>query len=226
MEKDINRDIRVLVVEDDEIARENAVEYLQDYFENIYEAADAMEALKLYEIYKPEIIITDIQMPKLDGLEFIKRVRQKDKKVQVIVLTAFCDKDYLLKAIELQLVKYLIKPINEKEFDLAIKTSLKSLEDDESNIVKLKDGLVFDMFNLVLFKDEEIIRLRTKEIDLLKLLIKNKNRYVTYEEIENYIWQGQAMTKDALKTLVKNIKIKTAKELILNLSGIGYKIAI
>lgn len=226
MEKDINRDIRVLVVEDDEIARENAVEYLQDYFENIYEAADAMEALKLYEIYKPEIIITDIQMPKLDGLEFIKRVRQKDKKVQVIVLTAFCDKDYLLKAIELQLVKYLIKPINEKEFDLAIKTSLKSLEDDESNIVKLKDGLVFDMFNLVLFKDEEIIRLRTKEIDLLKLLIKNKNRYVTYEEIENYIWQDQAMTKDALKTLVKNIKIKTAKELILNLSGIGYKIAI
>lgn len=226
MEKDINRDIRVLVVEDDEIARENAVEYLQDYFENIYEAADAMEALKLYEIYKPEIIITDIQMPKLDGLEFIKRVRQKDKKVQVIVLTAFCDKDYLLKAIELQLVKYLIKPINEKEFDLAIKTSLKSLEDDESNIVKLKDGLIFDMFNLVLFKDEEIIRLRTKEIDLLKLLIKNKNRYVTYEEIENYIWQGQAMTKDALKTLVKNIKIKTAKELILNLSGIGYKIAI
>lgn len=226
MEKDINRDIRVLVVEDDEIARENAVEYLQDYFENIYEAADAMEALKLYEIYKPEIIITDIQMPKLDGLEFIKRVRQKDKKVQVIVLTAFCDKDYLLKAIELQLVKYLIKPINEKEFDLAIKTSLKSLEDDESNIVKLKDGLVFDMFNLVLFKDEEIIRLRTKEIDLLKLLIKNKNRYVTYEEIENYIWQDQAMTKDALKTLVKNIKIKMAKELILNLSGIGYKIAI
>ncbi|RXK01393.1 response regulator transcription factor [Halarcobacter ebronensis] len=225
MEKMINEDIKVLIVEDDEIARENAVEYLQDYFSNIFEASNALDALKIYETKKPDIIISDIQMPRLNGLEFIKRVRQKDKKVQIIVLTAFCDKEYLLKAIELQLVKYLIKPINEYEFDMAIKNSIEALKNDETNIIKLQDGLVFDMFNLVLLKDGELIKLRIKEVDFIKLLLKNRGRYVTYQEIENFVWDEQVMTKDALKTLVKNLKKKVSKDFILNLSGIGYKLA-
>ncbi|MFW0694741.1 response regulator, partial [Aliarcobacter butzleri] len=62
--------------------------------DTIYEASKAKTALQLYEKYKPQIIITDIQMPKLNGLEFVKRVRQNDKKCQIIVITAFWDKDY------------------------------------------------------------------------------------------------------------------------------------
>ena len=71
---------------------------------------------------------------------------------------------------------------------------------------------------------DEIVKLRTKELEFLLLLIKNKNRYVSYEEIENYVWSDSVMTKDALKTLVKNIKIKISKDLILNLTNSGYKI--
>jgi two-component system response regulator VanR len=102
MLKNIYKNIKILYVEDDEIARENGIEYLKTTLSIIYEASDAIKALQLYEKYKPDIIITDIQMPKLNGLEFVKRIRQKDKKTQVIIITAFCDKDYLLKAIELQ----------------------------------------------------------------------------------------------------------------------------
>ena len=83
---------------------------------------------------------------------------------------------------------------------------------------------LFDIFNKNLLINEEIIKLRTKEILFLELLIKNKNRYVSYEEIENYVWSDSVMTKDALKTLVKNIKIKISKDLILNLTNSGYKI--
>lgn len=220
------KNIKILYVEDDEITRENAVEYLENFFENIYEAADAIKALQLYEKYKPDIIITDIQMPKLNGLEFIKRIRQKDKKTKVIVITAFCDKSYLLKAIELQLVKYLLKPINEKEFEDALSLCVNSLKDNETNIIKLDNNSCFDTFNKNLFINDELIKLRTKEILFLELLIKYKNRYVSYEEIENYVWNDSVMTKDALKTLVKNIKIKLPKELILNLTNSGYKIAI
>lgn len=216
--------IRILYVEDDDIARENGVEYLENYFDSIYEAPDAITALKLYETHQPHIIITDIQMPKLNGLEFIKRIRENDKKVQVIIISAFYDKDYLFKAIELQLVKYLVKPINELELEEALGLCVQSIKDDSSNILKLDSNTVFDMFNNTLVKDQEIIKLRTKEIDFLTLLIKNKTRYVTYSEIENYVWKDSSMSKDALKTLVKNIKTKVPKELILNLSGTGYRI--
>ena len=224
MLKNINKNIKILYVEDDEIARENGVEYLQNFFEQIYEASDAIKALQLYEKYQPDIIITDIQMPKLNGLEFVKRIRQKDKKTQIIIITAFCDKDYLLKAIELGLVKYLVKPVCEKEFEEALFLCVNSLQNNESNIIKLDENSYFDIFNKNLLINEEIIKLRTKEILFLELLIKNKNRYVSYEEIENYVWSDSVMTKDALKTLVKNIKIKISKDLILNLTNSGYKI--
>ncbi|MDX9901622.1 MAG: response regulator [Aliarcobacter sp.] len=224
MLKNINKNIKILYVEDDEIARENGIEYLQNFFEQIYEASDAIKALQLYEKYQPDIIITDIQMPKLNGLEFVKRIRQKDKKTQIIIITAFCDKDYLLKAIELGLVKYLVKPVCEKEFEEALFLCVNSLQNNESNIIKLDENSYFDIFNKNLLINEEIIKLRTKEILFLELLIKNKNRYVSYEEIENYVWSDSVMTKDALKTLVKNIKIKISKDLILNLTNSGYKI--
>ena len=220
------KNIKILYVEDDDISRENGVEYLENYFENIYEASDAIKALQLYEKYKPDIIITDIQMPKLNGLEFVKRIRQKDKKTQIIVITAFCDKDYLLKAIELGLVKYLVKPVNEKEFEEPLFLCINSLEENETNIIKLDENSYFDTFNKNLFVNSEIVKLRTKEILFLELLIKNSNRYVSYEEIENYVWYDSFMTKDALKTLVKNIKTKIPKDLILNLTNSGYKIAL
>lgn len=224
MLKSINKTIKILYVEDDDIARENGVEYLENYFENIYEASDALTALKLYEKHQPDIIITDIQMPKLNGLEFVQRIRKTDSKTQVIVISAFSDKDYLLKAIELQLVKYLIKPIKENELKQALISCMKSIESNTSNIIALNSEYTFDMFNLTLVKEGLIVKLRTKELDFLVLLLKNKNRYVTYNEIENYVWFDSSMSKDALKTLVKNIKTKIPKELILNLSGTGYKI--
>ena len=224
MLKKYYKNIKILYVEDDEIARENGIEYLENYFELIYDASDAIKALQLYEKYKPDIIITDIQMPKLNGLEFVKRIRQKDKKTQVIIITAFSDKDYLLKAIELGLVKYLVKPVREKEFEEALFLCINALEKDETNIIQLDEITFFDTFNKNLISSNEMVKLRAKELNFLELLIKNKNRYVSYEEIENYVWSDSVMTKDALKTLVKNLKTKIPKDLILNLTNSGYKI--
>lgn len=226
MLKNEYKNIKVLYVEDDDVARENGVEYLENFFENVYEANNAIQAMKLYEKYKPEIIISDIQMPKMDGLEFIRNIRQKDKKSQIIVITAFCNQEYLLKAIELQLVKYLIKPVKEPDFEEALMLCINSFKKDESNIIKFDENSYFDSFNKTFVQKGQIVKLRAKEILFLELLIKNKNRYVSYEEIESYVWFDTVMTKDALKTLVKNLKNKLSKDIIENLTNVGYKIAI
>lgn len=224
MEKLLNKNIKVLYVEDDDVARENGIEYLENYFHNIYEAPDALTALELYEKHSPDIIITDIQMPKLNGLEFVKKIRQKDKKTQIIIITAYSDTEYLLKAIELKLVKYLIKPVKEKEFDDALNLCVQSINEKFSNIINLSNDTFFDSFNKTLVKNNKLIQLRTKEIELFTLLLKNKNRYVSYTEIENHVWQDSVMTKDALKTLIKNLKSKLPKDIISNLTGTGYKL--
>lgn len=218
--------IKLLYVEDDEIARENAVEYLENYFDSIYEASNAIDALKLYKEHKPQIIISDISMPKLNGLEFVKEIRKTDKKTQIILVTAFCTKEYLLEAIELGLVKYLVKPVEENSLKEALNLCLEAICEDNSNLIEISENIIFDSFNKNLKIDDELIKLRAKEILFLELLIKNKNRVVSYEEIENYVWHDSVMTKDALKTLVKNIKSKLPKDIIENLASVGYKIAV
>ena len=121
-------------------------------------------------------------------------------------------------------MKYLIKPVNEKDLDEAISLCVESLKNDISNIVQLDTNSYFDMFNQTLVINDEIMKLRAKEVLLLILLIKNSNRYVTYEEIENFVWKDSVMSKDALKTVIKNTKTKLPDDLITNLSGTGYKI--
>jgi DNA-binding response OmpR family regulator len=220
------KNIKVLYVEDDDVARENGIEYLENYFDTIYDASNGLEALTLYDKYKPDIIITDIEMPKLNGLEFVQRIREKDDTTQIIITTAYSHKEYLFRAIELQLIKYLVKPINEKEFDEAINLCINNINADikSSNIIKISNDTIFDTYNKTLVKNEEIVKLRTKELDLLSFLIKNKTRFVTYQEIENEIWIDSGMSKDALKTVIKNLKSKLPQNSISNLSGTGYKI--
>lgn len=218
------KNITVLYIEDDEVARENGIEYLENYFDTVYDASNAMDAFTLYNIHKPDIIITDINMPKINGLEFVKKIREKDETTQVIITTAYSDKEYLFQAIELKLIKYLVKPIKEKEFDEALNICIENIKKSNTNIVKISNNTLFDTYNKTLISHNEIVKLRTKELDLLSFLIKNKTRYVTYEEIENCIWYDSVMTKDALKTVIKNLKAKLPKDAISNLSGTGYKI--
>jgi len=226
MNNNYKKDIKVLYVEDDDIARENGIEYLENYFDTIYDASNGLDALSLYEKHMPEIIITDIEMPKIDGLEFVQKIRQKDKTTQIIITTAHSHKEYLLRAIELTLVKYLIKPITQEAFDLALEICIHNIMDErsDSNIVTISENTFFDSYNKTLLRDNTLIKLRTKELDLLVLLLKNKTRFVTYTEIENEIWFDSVMTKDALKTVVKNLKSKLPLDTISNLSGTGYKI--
>lgn len=224
MEKLATKNLCVLYVEDDDVARENGIEYLENYFDYIYAASDAFEGLKLYREYHPEIIITDIQMPKLNGLEFIKQIRKENKETQIIVITAFSDTTYLLQAIELQLIKYLIKPVQEGAFREALQLCVDSIHSKDTNIIEMSKNVFFDRYNQTLFDHGEMIPLRTKELLLLNLLLKYKNRYVTYSEIENHVWRDSVMSVDALKTLIKNLKAKLPPNVISNLSGTGYKI--
>lgn len=224
METSATKNLRILYVEDDDVARENGIEYLENYFDYIYAASDAFEGLKLYREHHPEIIITDIQMPKLNGLEFIKQIRKENKETHIIVITAFSDTSYLLQAIELQLIKYLIKPVQESAFKEALQLCVDSIRNKDSNVIEIAKNVFFDRYNQTLFDRGEMVALRTKELLLLNLLLKYKNRYVTYSEIENHVWRESVMSADALKTLIKNLKAKLPANLISNLSGTGYKI--
>jgi DNA-binding response OmpR family regulator len=216
--------LTLLYVEDDEIIRQNAVEYLSSYFKEVFQAEDGRIALEIYKNKKPNIIISDIKMPKLNGLEMAKEIRKNDKETPIIIATAFTDTDYLLEAVELQLIKYITKPISSKKLKEALKLVWEHLH--LNNIVKLSTTSFYDNFNKTLFIDEVVIKLTTRERQLLDLLAKNHHRVVNYEEIENILWYDDSMSKDALRALVRTLRIKLQGDYIENVSGFGYRLKV
>jgi len=215
-------DVTLLYVEDDEIIRKQAIMYLEKLCKKVWGARNGLEALEVYEDYKPDIIISDIKMPKLNGLEMASKIRKTDKNIPIILATAFTNTDYLLKAVELQLIKYLVKPISSTKLLDALNLAYEHLYQDTLNIIKINQHTIYDTLNKTLISDNKIIKLTKNERLLLELLAKNYQKAVSYEEIENIIWLDTGMSIDTLRSLVRLLRNKLKDITIENVSGIGY----
>ncbi len=222
--KALLQNFTILYVEDSEMVRKNAVEYLSRISKKVYQAKDANEAINIWKKEKPDIIITDISMPKLNGLDMASYIRSQDKKVQIIVATAHSDTEYLMQAVELQLVKYIIKPITKEKLLDALESSMDLIEDKSKFSLKLSDTTFYNGFEKVILKDDKQIKLTKNETLFLDLLAHHHTRVVTYQEIENAIWPIEGMTQDAIRSLVRGIRKKVPQGAIENISGSGYKL--
>ena len=105
------KDLTLLYIEDDEALKEQFVRFLKPKFKEVLEAIDGIEALEKYDAHHPDMIVVDINLPKLDGLEVIEHIRKHDKDTPVVVLSAYSDQEKQLKAINLGLSDYLVKPV-------------------------------------------------------------------------------------------------------------------
>ena len=214
----------LLYVEDDDFIRQNAIEFLEEYFTDIYEASDAHTALQIVENNRPDIIITDIAMPDMNGLQLCREIRAQELQTPIIVVSAFSDTEYLLEAVELGLVKYLLKPIEEEVLFSALERCFVQLEKNDTAYIRLSPSHRYDTFNNLLLENDTIVKLTRNEQKLLELLVRHKERIVTYREIENYIYYDKGMSEDALKALVRSLRKKITKSAIINYAKIGYKI--
>lgn len=218
--------IKILIVDDDEITLNIILNVLSTDFE-VASAKDGLLGFNTYKSFKPDIIISDINMPVLNGIEMTKKIRETDKNSKIILLTAYSDVEYLLSATELMLTKYLIKPINVdallESVDIAIK-DLNSFDFVFKNVLNLKDNSYWDYLNESFYHDDKEVILTPKERKLLKYLFKNPSVIKTYDEIIYFIWEDNGDEKQNLKTLVTGLRKKIPEDIILNIYGVGYKI--
>ncbi len=217
-------DLTILYAEDESEIRETVTEVLELYVDKVITANDGAEALELYNLYKPSILLLDICMPKINGLDVLKEIRKEDLSTPVIIMTAYTEQNYLMSAVELYITKYLVKPFNKDDLVVALDECIKVMTNKTTQEIKLTQNIIYDVKNQTVFKDGETKTLNKKEALLLNLLIKNSPNVISYENIEYHIWEDISVSTDAFKSLVKDLRKKTSKELIKNISGIGYKI--
>ncbi len=106
------KEITLLYVEDDDNTREELVFFLENKVKKLYIAKNGQEGFELFEKYQPDMIITDIQMPVMNGIKMVKLIKQVNKNIPIVFITAFNDADNLYEAIKLNITNYLTKPLN------------------------------------------------------------------------------------------------------------------
>lgn len=211
----------ILYAEDDEGVRNSVSEMLSLLFKEVFIAADGEEAYTLFLEHSPDIVMTDIKMPKCDGISLAKKIRKKDNSIAIIVVSAYTEVDYMLEAIDLSLMKYIVKPITETKLLEALEKFLQVQK--SSGITILTNGWVYDSSKKMIIHDDEVFELTKKESKLLELLLSKKS-VLTYEEIEMELWQDEYMSLNALRLLMKNFRKKLPKGYLKNIQSVGYKL--
>jgi len=179
----------LLYAEDDKSIRDNFIILLEDMFSNIYIADNGKDALRQYIEKKPDVIILDIRMPIIDGLEVAKQIRKSDEKTPIIMLTGYSDKELLLNAVNLKLEEYIIKPIDFKKFNETIDKLIERL--NKKNLISIRDNIFWDTKNELLSCEDNIIKLTKKEQLVINLLIKNINKFVQNNNMIYHIWEDE-----------------------------------
>ncbi|MCT7538156.1 response regulator transcription factor [Aliarcobacter butzleri] len=216
------KSLKVLIVED-EIKLANLIKAsIKELFFKVNIAKDGIEGLKKFQSFKPDIIISDITMPNFDGLEMCQKIRE-ESNIPIVILSAYSQKEKLLKAIDLGINKYFIKPFDIEEFLEYLKNLSKNIK--KIKTYKLKDNFVFDNNSVCLYKDEILINLTKREREFLNILIKNKNSLVKKEDIKTLLW-NEDVSDERLRTFIKRLRLKTSKDLVENVSSQGYLISV
>lgn len=168
-----------------------------------------------------DCFILDINVPGIDGLTLLKEIRSMDENTPSIIISANTELESIQEAYKKGCDEYLKKPFYMYELEkkiekLCIKNNLQ---------VSLPEGYVFDVFKKILFDaTKEEVKLAKKEILLLILFAKNLEKVVTFEQIEQYVWEGDLTTVENIRALVKRLRRKLPKDTILNQGGMGYKL--
>jgi DNA-binding response OmpR family regulator len=227
---DINnilKNLNILYIEDEENIRINMKKVLLLLCENVFDISNAEEAKIILENNRIDIIISDINLPNENGINFIKELRKTDKTIPVILLSAFTDTRYLLEATKLKLVDYLTKPVDFKTLNNSLHLCVEEILDNSRYIILFKNNIQYNVLHKKFFdlNTQQEITLTSKELDLINFLIKNNNRIVSSDELKSTIWEDCfEATDSALKNLLNKVRKKIGKDSITNISGVGYRL--
>ncbi len=215
-------DKRILLVEDEWKLRRIAADFLKKENFTVIEAGDGEEALDFILTENFDLIILDLMLPKINGWELLKEIREKDPTLPVIMLTARGSEDDILKGYEMKADEYIVKPVSMKVLVAKVKAFLR--------IHSLGENITFG--SLTINADTRDVKmegvpleLSQKEFELLLFFIKNKGQVLSRDRIITSLW-GYDYDGDirAVDSQIKRIRKKLDGKYIKTIRGAGYKI--
>lgn len=215
----------VLIVEDDIESNQNITYFLNKKFKIVLSAYNGSEGWKLYNNEAPDVIITDIKMPNMNGLELIHKIRQKDFSIPIIIISAYTHYDYLKKAIPLNLIDYVVKPVTfQKLNDVLDRLFSKHSFAHRQVPLNVEGNISYDWDAKIAYVNHERIHLTNKEIQMIELLLANKGILLSYEEIGDALYPDSLESLNSIKCIIRDIRKKIPSIPIETVTKYGYKL--
>ena len=211
--------MKVLVLEDNErllnlikssLEKEN---YSVDTF---IDGADALDALENgYSCF-----ILDINVPNIDGISLLELLRLNHQSTPVIIISSNHDFEKIQKSYELGCDDYIKKPF----FIFELVQKIKKFCKVQKKLLEFDNDYKYDFINHILYHNEKEIELTKKEILFLELFSKNLHHVATYEELEEYVWEGEDTNLVNIRAMIKRLRKKIPSESIVIVKGMGYSL--
>ncbi|EAM0565203.1 DNA-binding response regulator [Campylobacter jejuni] len=219
------KELIILVVEDEVKARESMINILSERFSKVIGAQNGDEGLKKFKKFKPDLVITDIAMPIMDGLDMAREIKEISDDVPIVVLSAYSEKERLLRSIGIGIDKYLIKPVDIEEL-FKVLDYLIGEKIEANMLVKISEEYQFNKTKRTLIYSGGEIVLTKKELAFISLLLKQPGALVLHEDIKKNVWIGEYVSDTAVRTFIKRVRDKVGEDFIKNVPSLGYKINI
>ena len=216
----------ILIIEDEESIQNIIKAFLEDAGYTVVLAADGLEGIEQFRVNKPDLVLLDLMLPKIDGFAVCEILR-KESRVPIIMLTALDDDDSQMKGFDALADDYITKPFSMPIVLKHIEAVLRRAEQGagvETNILRYKD-LTLDTDSFTVLVKDESVSLTIREFEILKLLVENQGRVFTRESLLDSIWGYDYFGDEKIvNTHIKNIRKKLGVDYIETIRGAGYKI--
>jgi len=212
--------MRVLLLEDEFSLRVSIKEFLEDIDYAVDDFADGLDAYDAIHVKSYDLLLLDVNVPSMSGFELLQSIRKDGIKTPAIFLTSMTELQNLEEGYKKGCCDYIRKPFDLSELELRIKQAIRSHYLDNSDMVELGEGVVYDMLKGKLTQDDKEIVLRKIEKDILEMLIKNKNSVVSMQMFQDEVW-GDYVEPSAIRVQINNLKQKLPETIIHNRRGLG-----
>ena len=220
------KNMNVLYVEDDENIADTTLAVLEKFFHKIYHRDKAEDGLEVIENEVVHLLITDIELPGMSGLTLCEEIRKTDQNLPIFITTMHDDYDTLKKAIKLNLVDFLVKPISISAIINAVTESLNKIDYNNDFMTKIGDNIDFYPSSGELIVSDKKVNLTKYELKLLTFLAKHQNHLITKNMIEDVLDHEEPMTDAACKNLVYRLRKKIGKDSLHTVVGVGIKLKV
>jgi len=215
--------LSLLIIEDDKFVEQKIRLEVSNIFKSIYFASNGQDACLLFEEKKPDLIISNVKLTILDGLNFIKKIRAINKHVQVAVFYSYIDVKELLKMVEYNIQKVVSKPVSIRKFNQILSTF--SSNHAQRQVYKLAPSWKYQFGEPLIEGPSKSFLLTKKESDFMTLFFIN-NKAVSYIDMKNTLWNNREISSNAIRLFIRDVRKKLPPNILRNIPGVGYRIVL